>query len=130
MKRITIVFACSLILGAFIVLPQAVSMQRGRGRGAPGPPQNLQVLPEGTNVQMVMQGVAAALGVQCTFCHVQGDFPNDEMVTKQTARRMMQMVQTINSELLADLPTREAGEAAVEVTCMTCHRGSSTPMVE
>lgn len=135
MKRIGTVsaFLLVLILCGFVALPPATSMQRGqggrggRGRGAPAPPQNLQVLPADTNVRMVMQGVAAALGVECTYCHVQGDFASDDMATKQTARQMMRMVQAINTQYLADLPSHEAGEETAEVTCNTCHRGSTHP---
>lgn len=140
MKRIATVsvFFLVLILCAFVALPPAASMQRAQGqggrgaggrggRGAPAPPQNLQVLPADTDVRMVMQGVAAALGVECTFCHVQGDFAADDMPTKLAARQMMRMVQAINTNYLADLPTHEAGEEVAAVSCNTCHRGSMHP---
>ena len=48
----------------------------GRGRG--GAPRNLQVLPKDTAPQDVvatMQQFARALGVQCTYCHVQNTPP-------------------------------------------------------
>jgi len=48
----------------------------GRGRGAP--PRNLQVLPKDTAPQEVgamMQQFTRALGVQCTYCHVQNTPP-------------------------------------------------------
>jgi tetratricopeptide (TPR) repeat protein len=48
----------------------------GRGRGAP--PRNLQVLPKDTapqDVGAMMQQFTRALGVQCTYCHVQNTPP-------------------------------------------------------
>src|SRR5207249_5007160 len=55
--------------------PAAGQRGAGGGRGgAPAAPQNLQIFPkETTQAQVVqaMQEFAAALGVQCTHCHVQ-----------------------------------------------------------
>jgi Tetratricopeptide repeat len=48
----------------------------GRGRGAA--PRNLQILPKDTSAQDVgalMQQFTRALGVQCTYCHVQRTAP-------------------------------------------------------
>ena len=48
----------------------------GRGRGAA--PRNLQVLPKDTSGQDVvalMQQFTRALGVQCTYCHVEMTAP-------------------------------------------------------
>jgi tetratricopeptide (TPR) repeat protein len=53
------------------VLAAAPAAQRGAG---PPPPTNLQVLPKDTSPQDVlalMQQFTQALGVQCTYCHVQ-----------------------------------------------------------
>lgn len=129
MKRIAIVSVFSLIVCALIAVPYGLSMQRGRGRGGPPPtPTNLQVLPEGVDIRMVMQNVAMALGVECTYCHVQGDFASDEMETKLVARTMMRMVQTINNDFLANLPEHEGEEEAPRATCVMCHRGSTHPL--
>ncbi len=52
------------------------ALPAGRGRGAP--PRNLQVLPKDTapqEVGAVMQQFTRALGVQCTYCHVQNTPP-------------------------------------------------------
>jgi len=130
MKRSATIFVCSLIVCAFVALPQAMSMQRGQGGRGAAPPTNLQVLPADTNVRMVMQGVAAGLGVECTFCHVQGDFAADDKEEKLIARQMMRMVQTINTDFLANLPEHEGEEEAPMATCMMCHRGSTHPMEE
>ena len=89
--------------------------------------KNIQVL-KGIPVNQFMETMgffSAALGYNCTNCHgteVLGNwekYANDTSV-KQTARRMVLVVNTINQSLFAG---REA------VTCYTCHRGSPTPKV-
>jgi photosynthetic reaction center cytochrome c subunit len=89
--------------------------------------KNIQVL-KGIPVNQFMDTMgffAAALGYNCTNCHgneVMGNWAKyaDDTPAKQTARRMVQMVNTINKSLFQG---REA------VTCYTCHRGSPTPKV-
>jgi len=83
----------------------------------------------------IMRGFSSGLGVRCNHCHVgpenlQGmDFATDEKATKRTARRMLAMVQSLNSEYLVDLPATEdeGREAAQSVVCYTCHRGLPNP---
>jgi len=96
--------------------------------------KNIQVLkglPE-PQLFLVMNFVAASLGVQCNFCHVQkGKDPNtgltnwvwesDDKPEKQTARRMMQMVLSIKANNKVDFRENE-------VTCYTCHRGQRQPV--
>src|SRR5271169_5156417 len=65
-----------------------------------------------------MQFIAASLGVQCDFCHVQGAFEKDDKKTKQTARKMMEMMFAINKDNFT-------GHRAV--TCNSCHRGNAKP---
>lgn len=55
----------------------------------------------------------------------QFDFISDELPQKKTARVMMRLVDDINKSLDAAMPS-PAGTAA-RVTCVTCHRGQSTP---
>jgi hypothetical protein len=66
-----------------------------------------------------MQFITAPLGVECDFCHVQGAFEKDDKKPKQTARKMMEMMFTINQENF---------EGHREVTCYSCHRGSPEPI--
>lgn len=66
-----------------------------------------------------MTFISAALGVRCSFCHVQGDFASDDKPTKKTARGMMHMTEEINAKNFG------GGES---VTCHTCHRGSAHPL--
>src|SRR5271166_5237461 len=65
-----------------------------------------------------MQFISASLGVECEFCHVQGAFEKDDKKPKQTARKMMEMMITINQENF---------DGKREVTCYSCHRGSTDP---
>jgi photosynthetic reaction center cytochrome c subunit len=66
-----------------------------------------------------MQFIAASLGVECEFCHVEGAFEKDDKKPKQTARKMMEMMFAIN---------KESFEGHREVTCYSCHRGSIDPV--
>ena len=80
-----------------------------------------------------MEGFATNLGVRCQFCHVgkeglpleEFDVVSDEIPQKKTARIMMRLTDDINKQLDAAVP-RAAGVEA-RVTCITCHRGKSTP---
>jgi len=82
--------------------------------------KNIQVLKGIPAEQLVstMQFIAASLGVQCDFCHVQGAFEKDDKKPKQTARKMMEMMITINAENF---------EGHRAVTCNSCHRGNPIP---
>jgi photosynthetic reaction center cytochrome c subunit len=62
-----------------------------------------------------MQFISAALGVECSTCHVDGKPEADDKRTKVTARQMIAMTMTINKEQR-------------NVTCFTCHRGSEQPV--
>jgi photosynthetic reaction center cytochrome c subunit len=66
-----------------------------------------------------MQFISASLGVKCSFCHVEGSFEKDDKKTKQTARKMMEMVFAIN---------KEDFEGRRDITCNSCHRGSARPI--
>ena len=40
--------------------------------------------------------ISSSLGVECSFCHVEGALEKDDKKPKQTARKMMQMMAAIN----------------------------------
>jgi hypothetical protein len=83
--------------------------------------KNIQVLKgvPASEWQATMTFIAASLGVNCNYCHVGGGaFEKDDKETKQTARRMIQMMRAINDANFAGKPV---------VTCNTCHRGSPIP---
>src|SRR5258708_17118609 len=62
--------------------------------------KNIQVLKGIPAEQLVptMQFIAASLGVQCDFCHVQNAFEKDDKKPKETARKMMEMMFAINKD--------------------------------
>lgn len=59
----------------------------------------------------------------CNGCHVPGNFASEDIYTKHVARRMLQMVHTINTTFSNHVNAN--GE--VGVTCYTCHRGQAVP---
>ncbi len=113
---------CVCVLG--VVVTTAVA----QGRGAQGPPTNLQVLPQDTprpQLTALMRSFTAALGVQCSHCHVgtPQERAKDDLETKAKARNMLKMVMALNGEYLG-VPAGEDNK----VTCYTCHRGELKPL--
>jgi tetratricopeptide (TPR) repeat protein len=72
-----------------------------------------------------MQAIAQALGVSCGYCHVAERGTNAPEPKKDIARSMMAMTRDINSKVQA--ATGLPGGQAVEVQCVTCHRGVPIP---
>jgi Photosynthetic reaction centre cytochrome C subunit len=83
-------------------------------------PTNLKVLKltSGLEVRQVMRTFTTGLGVQCNYCHAQGNMASDENPKKEVARHMIEMTQKIN----AGFP-----DGKMHVTCFTCHRGEAEP---
>jgi len=83
--------------------------------------KNVQILKGIPSDQLIpaMQFITYSLGVECSFCHMEGAPEKDDKKPKQTARKMMQMMFAIN---------RETFEGRREITCYSCHRGSSHPL--
>jgi len=89
--------------------------------------KNVQVL-KGIAVDEFMStmGVfSAALGMSCEDCHASNDtkwenYALDTSPRKRIARRMVQMVATINKD---NFGGRQM------ITCWTCHRGSNSPRI-
>jgi photosynthetic reaction center cytochrome c subunit len=113
-----------LVLGLLLLVaplmgqePQAPQPPpQGERRQAPAP-KNLKLLDPET-LMPTMMSFKVALGVECSFCHVQGDFASDEKPPKEMARKMIVMTRSIN----ANFP-----DGKIHVTCYTCHRGSTEP---
>ena len=61
---------------------------------------NIQVLKDIPADQVVpaMQFITYSLGVECSYCHVEGALEKDDKKPKRTARRMMQMMAAINRD--------------------------------
>lgn len=81
--------------------------------------RNIQVfkgLPE-SQLLAAMQFMAGSLGVSCQHCHT-NQFAQDDKPAKQTARRMIAMMRSINQGNFSD---------KLSVNCYTCHRGQLRP---
>jgi hypothetical protein len=132
------VVCAGLALAALFVLwEQAATTGAAQGPQAGDKPveqtrKNIQVLKGLPESQLFpeMNFIAASLGVQCGFCHVNtGRDPktgqtnwvweSDEKPEKKRAREMMKMVLAINGP--------EYGLSRGQVTCYTCHRGQEHP---
>lgn len=82
--------------------------------------QNVQVLkgqsPE--ELMATMQAWTSQTGLDCSSCHVGGDFASDDNSKKVTARLMYKMVQTLNEQQFFQDGPRKAD-------CYLCHKGNS-----
>jgi photosynthetic reaction center cytochrome c subunit len=85
--------------------------------------KNIQVLKgmPASQLDAVMAFFTGSLGVRCNHCHIPGQFEKDEKPTKQTARRMIQMVFDLNKGSLSGIGSGGG------VSCFTCHRGQTRP---
>ena len=122
--RARIAAALAFVLLAAFALPAGSQDEK---------PKNLKILPKnmsGGEVRTIMRGYASALGVGCVYCHVQDadhsfKFDADDKRPKLVAREMMRLTSDINTRVLANLKDRP--KPAVNVECMTCHRGVTRP---
>jgi len=83
--------------------------------------KNIQILkgvPAG-QVIPAMQFITASLGVECSYCHVEGHLEKDDKKPKQVARDMMRMMFALNKDNF---------EGHREVTCYSCHHGAPNPL--
>lgn len=97
---------------------------------------NLKVLPKDISYEeldKVMDGFKAALGVKCNFCHAASkddpkhmDFASDAKPEKEIARSMMKMTYRINKKYFHIKDVYNT-KAVLAVNCITCHRGQAHP---
>src|SRR6202162_1993417 len=128
-KKVAYVLGMLAVLAAGVVGMSLARAQSGGGAeaAAAGPKKaeeqfkNMEVLKGIPADQLIpaMQFITASLGVDCQFCHVEGAFEKDDKKPKQTARKMMEMMFAINKDNF---------EGHREVTCYSCHRGSTDPV--
>jgi len=79
--------------------------------------QLVKQLPAG-KLPQVMTTISGALGVECSFCHVEGNYASDDKKEKKFARVMMRLTGKIDKEYF---------EGTSPVGCWTCHRGAASP---
>jgi photosynthetic reaction center cytochrome c subunit len=132
MKLLTVAVA-GFALGAGFSAHPAAQPSRARPAAAAPPAtmadtafKNVQLL-KGIPIDEFMGTMglfAAALSADCSFCHTGAGTEDpkweDDTPRKRTARRMIQMVSTIN---------RDNFSGRQQVTCWTCHRGTAQPLV-
>ena len=99
--------------------------------------RNLKVLPKDIShedLDKVMDGWKAALGVKCNFCHAPSadstshhlDFASDAKPEKNIARHMFAMTAKINKKYFS-FNKDDKGVTIPAISCVTCHRGSPHP---
>jgi hypothetical protein len=76
-------------------------------------------------LMMMNRGFGRSLGVRCQHCHVLGHWGDDDKNTKQIARDMMAMEDTINSRLLPAIKNIKSDHPGVG--CFDCHHGVARP---
>jgi hypothetical protein len=90
--------------------------------------KNIQIfkgVPAGRVLAIMQMGFSPALGVDCTHCHVTGQWESDAAKEKQIAREMSNMTREINQKYLAAIKGLDSEKPAVN--CTTCHRGQLKP---
>jgi hypothetical protein len=111
-------FVILTCLAASVLAQQPTEPAKPAGGQRPAP-KNLKILkPE--EVMPAMRSYTAALGQQCSFCHIQGNMASDDNKHKDVAREMILMTRDLNARL-------GGADAKVVVTCYTCHRGAAHP---
>jgi hypothetical protein len=119
MRQFTGFIAATLL--ACVIAPRMGFAQAANAKTAEEVYKNIVQL-KGTpadQLQPAMQFISASLGVDCAFCHVQGNFAADDKRPKATARAMMAMTAMIN---------KEAFHGRQQITCESCHRGATRPV--
>ena len=118
----------SLRLLLFITLASPLVAVAQENRPLP-PNENVKILTEleGQPLRAEMRRIAAALGVECDHCHVQGNYASDEKLPKRVGRRMIEMTKSINAQSFPKYQVKEGESVLGRVTCMTCHQGTTTP---
>ena|SRR6185437_1109293 len=119
MRRLLSSLACLAFAIPLLLLAQDPAQPPQKKGPGGGPPKNLKILTPEDLRSGIMQKFRVALGQQCTFCHVQGDFASDENPKKEIARHMIAMVKDINGKF---------PDGKEHVSCYTCHRGANIPL--
>jgi len=87
--------------------------------------QLLKGMPAGRLLAVMEVGYSKSLGVNCTHCHVNGQWEKEEKPTKQITRDMSAMAKAINTEYLKGIKNLKSPNPVVN--CTTCHRGQVKP---
>ena len=118
--KIKIIAIFTFSLFAFALFVPKSEMQTKQIETAGQHFKNIKVLNEMPAEQMgkVMNLFAASLGVNCNYCHIEGDFSKDGKEEKETAREMIKMNLALSKDYFNNRP---------EISCNTCHQGHTHP---
>jgi hypothetical protein len=108
------------VLAAVLIARAQGGPPSAEGKTAEQVFKNIKVL-NGTPADQLIESmhlIRGALGVECEYCHEEKDRAADTKKPKEIARNMMRMMMDINKNNF---------KGQQEVTCYTCHRGSSDP---
>lgn len=98
--------------------------------------KNLKILPANikeVELDKIMEGYSASLGVDCNYCHVKNkttgeyDHASDGKGEKDIARKMITMTADINKKYF-DFNKRNI--VVQSVTCITCHHAMPIPITD
>ena len=79
-------------------------------------------MPAGRVLAIMEQAFVPNLGVECSHCHVEGDWASDNKPAKKIARGMWTLRAQAQEEV-----RKLTGKADAVVTCYTCHKGQAKP---
>jgi hypothetical protein len=99
------------VLAAIILPPAAVTARAQQATGG-------EPLPD-------MDAIARALGVGCSYCHLERDYQSDENPKKKIAREMIAMTRELNARIQA--ATGRPAAQGKPIHCVNCHRGLPVP---
>ena len=87
--------------------------------------QNIQLFKTATAGRLLgqMRNWTRILGVNCTHCHIAGQWEKDDLPPKLTARAMDKLEDDVN-DLLKNI---KSIKDEAHVNCFTCHRGQPKP---
>src|ERR1700739_4937579 len=91
--------AMRFLSASLLIAVPLVAQDQPKRPPAPNP-TNLKVrtVKTGAEVSQIMRTFTTGLGVQCVYCHVQGNFASDENPKKEIARHMIEMTKLVNAQ--------------------------------
>jgi hypothetical protein len=82
-------------------------------------------MPAGRVLLIMERAFVPNLGVECSHCHVEGEWASDAKAVKEVARGMW----TLRADTQEQV-RKISGSAQAVVTCYTCHKGQPKPAFE
>ena len=115
------IFLFLLPLSEKLPRAQTPAANSPNGKTATEAYRNIQVLKDIPVDELIpaMQFITYSLGVECSYCHVEGALEKDDKKAKLTARNMMRMMFTVN---------RDSFDSKQVLSCYSCHRGTPRPV--